>query len=249
MMNFMILLAGALVALTAILILIFAVLMRKEIPSRREIPAIDHLRQVLDQSVEDGSRVHLSLGKGKLISPQGAAGLAGLSTLNRLSPVIQSSDLPMVTSTGEPGLSILSQDILQSSNRERLGSEEVSFKQSRLTGLTDFSYAAGTIPMISNNKVSTNVLLGDFGVEAGLIMESAERNNGTTVAASDDISGQAIMFASTGDSLVGEELFAVSEYIHHAPVHAASLAVQDILRWGMIACIFVGAILKLGGVI
>ncbi|HKZ44383.1 MAG TPA: DUF6754 domain-containing protein [Anaerolineales bacterium] len=248
-MNITVLLAVGLVALTAILILIFAIIKRKAVPSRRVIPAIDQLRQALDRSVEGGTRVHLSLGKGRLVSPQGAAGLAGLSTLNSLSSVIQSSDLPMVTSSGEPSLSILSQDILRLSNREHLGSEEISFRQSRLTGLTDFSYAAGTIPVISNNNVSTNVLLGDFGIEAGLIMESALRNNGTTVAASDDISGQAVMFASTGESLVGEELFAVSEYLNHTPVHAASLTVQDILRWGVIACIFIGAILKLGGVI
>ena len=248
-MNLLILFAGGMVALAAMLILLIALIKRKAEPAHREIPEIEQLRHALDQSVEEGTRVHLSIGKGKLLSSQGAAGLAGLSAMNRFSTVIRSSDLPMLSSSGEPALAILSQDILQSSNKDRIGNEEVTFRQARLTGLTDFSYAAGTIPLIGNGKTSTNIMLGDFGVETGLIMESADRNHSTTFAASDDIAGQAVMYAANGDSLVGEELFAVPEYLHHSPVHAASLTVQDIIRWGIIACILVGAILKLGGVI
>ena len=248
-MNSLLLAAGILIVFTAVFVLIFAILKRKEVPSRREIPAFTQLNKALDQSVEDGTRVHVSLGKGKLVSQQGAAGLAGLSALNHLSKQIQSSDLPLISSSGEPGLSILSQDVLNSSGNEGLGQEENSFKQTRLTGLTDFSYAAGTIPLVSKNNISTNVLAGNFGVEAGLIIESVDRNDGITVAVSDDIPGQAVIYANTGDSMIGEELFAVSEYIHHTPLKAACLTAQDILRWALIICMLLGAVLKLGGVL
>jgi hypothetical protein len=248
-MNSEIITAGILIAFTAVFVLLRAILKRKEVPSRREIPAFNQLHKALDQSVEEGTRVHVSLGKGKLVSQQGAAGLAGLSALNHLSPQIQSSDLPLLSSSGEPGLSILSQDVLHSSGKEGLRREENSFRQTRLTGLTHFSYAAGTIPLIRNNNISTNVLVGNFGVEVGLIIESVNRNDGKTVAASDDLPGQAVIYANTGESMIGEELFAVSEYIHHTPFKAACLTAQDILRWALVICMLLGAILKLGGVI
>ena len=248
-MNLVIITAGFLIALTAVLVLILAIFKRKEVPSYRVIPAFNQLQKALDQSIEEGTRVHVSLGKGKLVSQQGAAGLAGLSALNHLSSQIQASDLPLLSSSGEPGLSILSQDVLQSSSKEGLGREENSFKQTRLTGLTHFSYAAGSIPLIRNNNISTNVLIGNFGVEAGLIIESANRVNGITIAASDDLPGQAVIYANTGESMIGEELFAVSEYIHHTPFKAACLTAQDILRWVLVICMLLGSVLKLGGVI
>ena len=238
-----------LIAITAILVLSLAVLKRKDAPSRREIQAFALLHKALDQSVEEGTRVHVSLGKGRLLSMQGAAGLTGLSALNHLSAQIQSSDLPLVASTGDPMLSILTKDVLRTTGREGLGREESSFKQTHLAGLTQFSYSAGTIPLILNNNAATNVLMGNFGVEAGLIIESSNRNNGDTMAASDDILGQAVIYANNGDSIIGEDLFAISEYLHHTPVKAACLTTQDILRWVLIISILLGSVLKLGGVL
>jgi hypothetical protein len=40
---------------------------------------------------------------------------------------------------------------------------------SRLTGLTPFSYAAGAMPVIHDERVSTNILLGHFGPEVALL--------------------------------------------------------------------------------
>ena len=49
-------------------------------------------------------------------------------------------------------------------------------------------------------------------------------------------------------TLIGEELFAVPAYLQAGPFHVASLQVQDILRWVVIALILGGVVLKLVGV-
>ena len=114
-----------------------------------------------------------------------------------------------------------------------------------MTGLTPFSYAAGAIPAIHDENISTNVFMGNFGVEAALLVEAAERANTFTLAASDDLAAQAVLYASVQEPLIGEELYAAGAYMDAGPLHTASLRVQDILRWLIIIVILVGALVQL----
>ena len=47
----------------------------------RWIPAMQKLRRSIGLSVEEGGRIHVSLGKAAIFSPNNASALAGLSTL------------------------------------------------------------------------------------------------------------------------------------------------------------------------
>jgi len=49
--------------------------------------------------------------------------------------------------------------------------------------------------------------------------------------------------------LIGEELFAADAYNNGGPLHSASLTVQDVLRWLLIAAMLFGALLKLAGIL
>jgi hypothetical protein len=98
-------------------------------------------------------------------------------------------------------------------------------------------------------KVSTTVMLGHFGPEAALIADASDRESITMIGASDNLSGQAVLFANTQDALIGEELFAAGAYLGAGASHLASLTVQDILRWLIIVALLGGAAIKLLGTI
>ena len=100
-----------------------------------------------------------------------------------------------------------------------------------------------------NEKVSTTVMLGHFGPEAALIADASDRESLTLIGASDNLSGQAVLFANTQDALIGEELFAAGAYLGAGAAHTASLTVQDVLRWLVIAALLGGAAIKLLGTI
>ncbi|MBK8422041.1 DUF6754 domain-containing protein [Candidatus Villigracilis saccharophilus] len=70
-----------------------------------------------------------------------------------------------------------------------------------------------------------------------------------SIGASDELSGQAVLYANTNDALIGEELFATGAYLGAGASHAASLTVQDILRWLVILSLLGGAAAKFFGVI
>jgi hypothetical protein len=242
-------LAGfGIVFFSAVLMLWLSYLRRKTPSVFRDIPAFTRLRQAVGLVVEDGSRLHVSLGRGALTTPQSASALAGLALLRRLADLTAAGDRPPIATSGDATLAILSQDTLQTSAKF---SEQAVFDPAagRLTGLTPFSYAAGAIPTIRDENVSANVLMGNFGVEVALLTDAVERESTFVLAGSDDLTAQAVIYASAQEPLIGEEIYAAGAYVESSPLHSASLTVQDILRWLIIAAILAGALLTLAGVL
>jgi hypothetical protein len=242
------LISFGIIFIAAALMVGVAVLRRRSLPAFREILAFTRLRNAIGRVVEDGTRLHVSLGRGALATPQSASGLAGLTLLGRLAEMTSAGDQPPIATSGDAALAILSQDVLQAGSQAS-GQGTYDPTAGRLTGLTPFSYAAGAIPAIHDENISTNVLIGNLGVESVLLTDAAERANTFTMAASDNLSTQAVLYASAQEPLIGEELYAASAYVGAGPMHVASLAAQDILRWAIIAVILVGALLKLVGVL
>lgn len=234
------------ILLLALILLVGLSLLRSRMPvAFRPIEAFDRLTRSVGLAVENGTRLHISIGRGSLLTARGASALAGLAMLFKLTERTSLSDRPPVVTSGDAALAILSQDTLQSGYRAAGAEEQYRYSTGRLTGLTPFSYAAGTIPIMQDEGVSTNVFLGDFGAESALMADAAERENSTLIAASDSLSAQSVFYASAQDPLIGEELFAAGAYVGAGPVHEASLTVQDILRWLIIFAILIGAGIRL----
>lgn len=213
----------------------------------RSIPAFVRLRRAIGLAVEDGSRLHLSIGSGGVIGKQSAPAFVGLAMLERIGQIISVSDRPPIATSGESSLSILSRDTLRSTY-EALG-EDAQYDPSagRLTGLTPFSYAAGAMAVIHEEQVSGNVLVGSFGSEVALLADAGERVGGVTLAGADNLSGQAVIYATAQQPLIGEEVFAGGAYLRAGAMHTASLRVQDIFRWLIVVLILVGLALKFFG--
>jgi hypothetical protein len=215
----------------------------------RTIPAFKRLSRAFGMSVEAGKRIHISLGRGNIYSEQSSAGFLGLSVLERINRVGAISDRPPVASCGDPTVAILSQDTLKSVYRKMVTPRQASFSSSRLTGLTPFSYAAGVLPIIYDEHSSIDILLGNFNNEVALIADASERNGNVSLAGSDNLIAQSIMYAAAREPLIGEEFFASGAYIQSGPMHIASLYAQDVIRWILIASILVGAVLRLLGLV
>jgi hypothetical protein len=234
---------------TAGLVLGLTFIRRKSTPVFREIPAFTRLKRAIGISVEDGTRLHISLGRGGLQTPHGAPALAGLAMLRHLTEQTSVSDRPPVVTSGTGDLAILSRDTLQAGYRAAGAQELYNPATGRLSGLTPFSYASGAIPSMRDENVSANVIIGHFGPEVALLTDAADRTNSLAVAAADDPAAQAVLYASVDDPLVGEELFAAGAYTNAGTFHQASLQAQDILRWVIVVVLLVGSALKLFGII
>jgi hypothetical protein len=238
-----------LLGLAAFLWLVFTYLRRKTPAVFRRIEAYERLNRAVGLAVENGTRLHISLGRGNFFTARGGSALAGLALLRRIAERTSVSDRPPLATSGDATLAILSQDTMLSGYRAAGAEEQYRFSTGRLTGLAPFSYAAGTMPIVRDENVSASVVIGDLGAEAALVAESSDREGTSLIAASDNLSAQAVFYASAQEPLIGEELFAGGAYTGAGPTHEASLNVQDILRWLVIVAILAGSALKLVGII
>lgn len=242
-------LALGVLILAAVLLLAFILWRRRSPAALRPIAAFEQLNRAVGLAVENGTRLHFSLGHGSLFPARGASALAGLAMLRRLSERTSVSDNPPIVTSGDASLAILSQDTLQSGYRAAGAEEQYRFTTGRLAGLTPLSYAAGGMPTVHDENVSANVFIGDFGPEAALLTEAAERQNSTLIASSDNLAAQSVFYASAQEPLIGEELFAAGAYVGAGSAHEASLNVQDVLRWLVVLGILIGSLLKIAGVL
>ncbi len=239
---------GLVVLAGALTLILSLPALRKRKVVFRAIPALQRARRALGLSVEDGSRIHLSIGKASIFSPTNASALVGLSTLERVAQLSLVSDRPPVASSGEGTLTVLSQDTLQAAYRIANVPEQYDSERGRLTGATPMSYTAGTLPVIHQERISANLFVGNFGPEAGLMAAASEHENAFSLGASDALDAQAVFYVTAEEALLGEELFAVPGYLQAGAIYQTSLRVQDILRWVVIGLMVLSAILGLAGV-
>jgi len=239
----------AILAVGTILFLVITFWKRKSPARLREIPALAQLYRMLGLSVEDGTRLHISLGSGDLLNARGGSALAGLATLRHIAERTSASDKPSVASAGNSVLGLLAQDTLQAGYQAAGVGELYNPTTGRVAGLSPFGYAAGAMHIPQNENVSANIMIGHFGSEVALLADAAERQNVLVIGASDNLAGQAVLFANTQDALIGEELFAMGAYLGAGASHVSSLTVQDILRWLLIFALLGGAVAKVLGAI
>jgi hypothetical protein len=235
-----------LVVLATVLMVFFTLPLRGRKPAvLRPMPAVRRLQRAIGLAVEQGKRLHLSLGRASIVGPNVASALVGLSTLERIGEISVISDQPPVATSGDGALALLSQNTLHAAYRAGNASDLYEADRGRLAGTTAFSYAAGAAQVVRSEDVSANILIGSFGPEVALMTEASDRQPAFSLAASDSLPAQAVLFATADETLIGEELFALPAYLQATPAHTASLHVQDIFRWILIVLLFAGAVLKL----
>ncbi|MGD0708338.1 MAG: hypothetical protein ABSA51_07785 [Anaerolineaceae bacterium] len=110
--------AAIIILATGGLITLFALPgFRRKQPVFRPIAAIQRLQRAVGQSVEDGTRIHIGLGKSLLLSYNSASSLVGLTALERIALFSLVSDRPLIATSGDGALSLLSQDALKAAYR------------------------------------------------------------------------------------------------------------------------------------
>lgn len=234
-----------LVAFSAVLLIGLFLLKDRVKASFRDIPAFGKFNKSVGTAVENGTRIHFSLGSADVVRTRTAASFSALNILRRIVELAAASDKPPVATAGDSALTVLAQDNLRAAYRVAGTEQQYQFTTGRTTGITPFSYAAGTLSTIYDEDISANILIGGFGVEIGLLTDAAERKQGFTLAAADSLPAQAVVFATAQEPLLGEELYAAGAYLDAGRANMVSLYVQDVLRWLIVLALLGGAAMKL----
>jgi hypothetical protein len=239
---------GGVILLAAALTVVFGFLQKRlnKFPLRK-LKALDNLQQSVGLTIENGKRLHVSLGSASILAAGNAASLTGLSMVEHLALISMVSDRPPLITSGEGSLLVLSQDVMRRAYRMGNSQDRYNPQLIQQTGFSPWSYSIGCMPAISQEQVQTSLLMGRFGPEAAFLNNAARRKDGYSLGATDDLTGQAVMLGTASDTLLGEELYAVPGYLNRSPFHRSSVQVQDVLRWLIIAVILTGVVLAVIG--
>ena len=213
----------------------------------RPIRAYSRLRRAVRLTVESGSRLHISLGRGEITGQRNAVAFTGLSTLQKFVETTALSDKPTIATSGTGILGILSRSTIYSGYHDAKQTGRYRPTQGRVSGLTPFSYAVGAMMITEQENVGTNFLLGNFGPEVGLLAEPSRNGQVLTVAGTDSVPAQAVAYAVADEPIIGEEAFAAGAYSDVGRLHGVSLFAQDVFRWILILVMVGGALIKLLG--
>jgi hypothetical protein len=212
----------------------------------RPLQSLVRLRRLIQNTAENGTKVHYSPGNGSLSGKSGGAeSLSGLTALSTVQTVAARSKGHVTTSTNDALSYLLAADVA-SNEYERVGRtsdyrpEDVRF----VTQQENMAFSAGMASILSEPNVSGSAVIGHMGPEYLLVGDLANQKQITQIAGSTQAEALPIMIASAGfeNVLLGEEVYAAPAYLDRQPAHLASLQAQDILRLLIIAGIIIGVV-------
>ncbi|NPA26993.1 MAG: hypothetical protein GXO36_05280 [Chloroflexi bacterium] len=238
-----------LTGLLALILLIFVaslmgvfVLLRKAdalYQALRPLMAFRRLHQGLALAMEEGRRLQYTIGRGPLTGASSTG--SSLVALAALDPIVRTAlrgDKPPAVTAGEPTVYVLADNTTRVACRENRAEERCQPQPVRLVGMEESTYAAGAVVMAHGGQSALTLGLGHMGGEIVLAVDASERFVGGT----DHLTGQAVLFATSDETLIGEEALAAGAYMRAHPMHAASLWVQDLLRWLLVFLLLAGGL-------
>lgn len=221
---------------------------RRDLYMLRPIPAYSAVPMVVGEAIEANRPVHVSFGSAGLGGATTPLTLASAELFYQTAQRAAIGGVAPILTVSDPTAIPLGQDMLRRAyqsrnllNRYRRGS--VRWYPA---GPRSLAFAAALTATMSDDRASANILVGSFGPELALVAEASTRRGRTVIATSDQLQGQAAAYALSDYPLIGEEVFVAGAYLGESPSHIAGVVTQDVLRWLLVAAIFIPTAIAVG---
>lgn len=213
---------------------------RRQHTTLRPIEGFQKIPMWIGQAIESNRPLHLSIGSAGIGDNTTILSLAGAELFYFIIQEATIGDVsPIITTTSTAAIP-LGQDTLRRAYQSKNLSSRYQQSKARWypQGQRSMAFAAALTGMMKVENPSAHILVGSFGPELALILDVAHHQKQPTLAASDQLEGQAIAFALAGDYLIGEEIFAASGYVSDDPADKVESVVVDLLRGLLIFGLF-----------
>ena len=170
-----------------------------------------------------------------------------MALLDQVSAAAARSDRPPIVTTADGTAMLLAQDVLRNVYARQNALNRYEPESAQVVGQSPAAYGAAQTMLPRDEAVAGALLIGSVGPEAALLTEAGQRAGVTTLAGADNLTAQAVLFASADHPVIGEDLYAGGAYVNGRPEHLGSLAAQDAMRLIIGLVIVVGVIAKTVG--
>lgn len=195
--------------------------------AQRQIEGFGVIPGWVGQAIESNRPLHLAFGSAGIGEDNTAVALAGAEFFHHVIQRASASDASPIVSTSAAATVPLGQDTLR---RGWLAGGALTRAQWYPQGKRSIGYAAAVSGVVASERPSAHIFAGSFGPELALMIDSADRRGQGSLAASDQLQGQAVAFAMADGVLIGEELFAAASYVVEEGQAPADAIVMDVWR-------------------
>jgi hypothetical protein len=217
-------------------------------PRVRSIAAFEELPDQTGRATESGQTLHLSLGTSGVGGGDTVTSLAGMAVLDHLADLGVATDTPPLVTVSHPTLLPLAQNVLRRAYVRRGRARDFRWSQVRLVSPTPYSYALGTMDILTHEPVLANIMFGAFGPEVAFIARAGDDAGLVQLTGTAGLQALSILYSSTDRVVIGEELFATGAYLQPTKTRLSSLVAEDAARYGLIVFMIVVAVLKVLGI-
>ncbi|GAB4513251.1 MAG: hypothetical protein OHK0046_13890 [Anaerolineae bacterium] len=213
--------------------------------SLRQIAAYEVMPTFVGRAIESDRPLHISLGSAGVGGSQTILAVASAELAYAMLQRAAVSDISPIVTLSETSALPLGQDTLRRAYQSRNLLERYRPSNVRWypAGGRSLAFAAAITVAMGDDALGANILVGSYGPELALIMESSTRRDAPVIAVSDQLEGQAVAFALSDEALIGEEVFAAGSYLKGDISQTAESAAIDALRWLVVIIILIGFIL------
>ncbi len=237
------------IVLLALLSLGLNLLIHRKYPYRclRKNDALLDAEKLMHAAAEKGLRLTIGLGANPNNSVPAPASLAGLPVLRLMTMRSVFNDRPAQALSGDGALASLSQLIVRGKYQNALATELFKPDFGLLAGAAPYAYLAGLLPEVNYRANAGVFLIGRHRPETLLAANLADQKGIPLVAGSDELSTQAVLFATNARLCLGEDALYAGAALETDASAAAALRAQDWLRVLAALGLLAGAVLKLLG--
>jgi len=245
--------ALALVVLGALALTFYGLRAKRKKPrGTTVVPAFSGLANEVGRVAEEGATIHVALGNGSVLQEEGIATIASLQGLVALTDLAAAYDTPPFITTSDPGTLLIAENQMRDAYAKLGNLRNYRSGAVRYMAPDPVLYAAMAATLSGDEPVGTSVALGAFGQEVSLLTNAAQSKGAKLYGGATTAVGAASLYPDIADDqlALGERLFAGGAEVTDRPALWASLSVEDLLRWLVIAGIVAAAgasLLGLGG--
>ncbi len=231
------LLAALLLAL--MLICLFRARHGLRMPHLRRLPGIRVLEEMVGRATEMGRPVHMTPGTDDPRNPQV---LASFPILRQLALAAARYDTPLLHTSADQIVYALSDATIQQTYIEAGRASLYDPEHVRYLSDNPFAYAAAVMGMFRRERPAANVMFGNFGAEALLLIEAGADAGSLQLAATSNIFQLPFFVAGCDYTLIGEEMYVAAASVSGDPMLRSTVIAQDWMRLVVALLVLAGAI-------
>jgi hypothetical protein len=208
----------------------------------RPIPALEAIDDAVGRAAEMGRPVLYAPGLESVTSP---VTVASVGVLSRVAERAARLHTRIKVPNYDPLTYPVAQEIVRRAFAkvglaEEFRPDDVSYLTSR-----SFTYAAAVAGMMTREKTASNFFIGHFFSEYLILAETGAATGAVQIGGTDSVAQLPFVITTCDETMIGEEVFAAAALVSDDPVSRSTIRAHDWFKTLVIACVALGAGLKL----